>query len=121
MKVIKTLGATLLAAGLLASVAPAGASARDFEGYVACSRSAHASEAASCATDFTVFFRSLDATVLFHLCIKAPDNSSDCLEPTRAQRNHLYRQGVTGAPGRYLVTFFVEDHPIGSKRIFLTG
>lgn len=120
MKAIKTLGATLLAAGLLASVAPAGASARDFEGYIACSRSAQAPEVTSCPANFTVFFRSLDATVRFHLCIKAPDNSRDCTASLRAGRNRLYRQTIQpGFQGRYRVTFFVGGNPIGSKAVFV--
>jgi hypothetical protein len=122
MKAIKTLGATLLVAGFLTSVAPAGASARDFEGYIACGRSAQAPEARSCPRSrvFSVFFRSLDATVLFHFCVKFP-NGRECSKSLEAEHNHLYRQGIhPGLPGKYRVTFFVDGDPIGSKAVQIT-
>jgi len=123
MKATKTLVATLLAAGLLTSVAPTAASARDFEGYIGCGRSGKAPEAHSCprSRELGVFFKSLDADVFFYFCVKFP-NGRDCSNSVEAEQGHLYRQGIDpGLPGKYRVTFFVDGKPIGSRAINVTG
>jgi hypothetical protein len=123
MKAMKTLAATLFAAGLLMIAAPAGAGAADFETYIACGTSGNALPAHSCPQrrKIGVFFRSFNAKVFFSFCVKFPSSQRICSETTEAEQGHLYSHGITsGSGGKLRVTWLVEGNPIGSKVIDVT-
>jgi hypothetical protein len=117
MKAVKALGATLVVAGLLASAAPAGASAAAYKHYIACGISRKAKPAHACpkGSKKGAFFKSLNADVVYSVCVKFPSGKNLCAQKQEAEQGTLYVNKITSTiPGRHQVTWFVKGKKVGS-------
>jgi len=117
MKAVKALVATMVAAGLLASAAPATAGAAAFKHYVACgiSKNAHPSHVCPKGSKKGAFFKSLNAEVSYSVCVKFPSGKNLCAKAQKAERGTLYVNKITSnIPGRHKVTWFVNNKRVGS-------
>ncbi len=117
MKGLKTLGATLSAAALLASAAPASAGAAAYSHYVACGVSQNAKPAHVCqkARKKGAFFKSNDATVFYTVCVRFPEGKHLCAPRQEATEGVLYVNKITtNIAGKHLVSWYVEGKKVGS-------
>jgi hypothetical protein len=117
MKGLKTLAATLSAAALLTGLAPASASAAAYQHYVACGVSQNAKPAHVCqkARKKGAFFKSLNATVFYTVCVKFPTGKNLCAPREEAIQGTLYVNKITSnIPGKHRVSWFVEGKKVGS-------
>ena len=88
MKGLKTLTAVLLGTALLASAAPASASAAAYRHYVACGVSQNAKPAHLCQKKRKkgAFFHSNKGDVFYTVCVKFPTGKNLCAKPSRRPR-----------------------------------
>lgn len=117
MKVAKGLGATLLVTGLLASALPATAGAAAYEHYVGCGISRKADPADVCPKKSKkgAFFKSLNGTVVYSVCVKFPSGKNLCAKAQEAEQGTLYVNKITSTiPGKHRVTWFVKGKKVGS-------
>lgn len=117
MKGLKTLTAVLSVAALLASVAPASASAAPYTHYVACGLSQNAKPAHKCSKkrDKGAFFRSNKATVFYSVCVKFPTGKNLCAKSQEAVQGTLYVNKITSTyPGKHVVSWFVQGKKVAS-------
>jgi hypothetical protein len=117
MKAAKGLGATLLVTGLLASVLPATAGAAAYEHYVGCGISRKADPADVCPKKSKkgAFFKSLNGTVVYSVCVKFPSGKNLCAKAQEAEEGTLYVNKITSTiPGKHRVTWFVKGKKVGS-------
>jgi hypothetical protein len=116
MKAVKALGATLLVTGLLASL-PADAGAAAFKHYVACGISRKAKPAHVCpkGSKKGAFFKSLQADVVYSVCVKFPSGKNLCAQAQKAEQGTLYVNKITSTiPGKHRVTWYVKGKKVGS-------
>jgi hypothetical protein len=116
MKGLKTLGATLLAVAVLASLAPASAGAAAYRHYVACGVSQNATPAHKCPKKSKkgAFFISLQGEVDYSICVKFPNKENICAKAQPAKQGKLYVNKITSnIPGKHRVTWFVGGKRVG--------
>jgi hypothetical protein len=117
MKGLKALVAVLVATGLLASAVPAVAGAVAYKHYVGCGISRTAKPAHVCPKNAKkgAFFRSLDADVVYTVCVKFPSGKSLCAHAQKAKKGTLYVNKITSTiPGRHQVSWFVKGKKVGT-------
>lgn len=133
MKGLKALAAVVAATGLLASAAPvtAGAAAYDnsvsatpgtggtaaYEHYVGCGISRKAKPAHVCpkGSKKGAFFKSLQADVVYSVCVKFPSGKNLCAQKQEATKGTLYVNKVTSTiPGKHQVSWFVGGKKVGT-------
>jgi hypothetical protein len=117
MKGLKTLSALLAATGMIAVVAPAGASAAPYSHYVACGVSQNAKPAHVCQRkrDKGAFFKSNQGTVFYTVCVSFPNHTNRCAPKQEAVQGTLYVNKITSEiPGKHQVSWFVEGKKVGS-------
>ena len=124
MKAVKALVATMVAAGLLASAAPATAGAAAFKHYVACgiSKNAHPSHVCPKGSKKGAFFKSLNAEVSYSVCVKFPSGKNLCAKAQKAERGTLYVNKITSTQvGVHTVIWYVKGKQVGSTTFRVTG
>jgi hypothetical protein len=116
MKAVKALAATLLVTGLLASL-PADAGAAAFKHYVACGISRKAKPAHVCpkGSKKGAFFKSLQADVVYSVCVKFPSGKNLCAQAQKAEQGTLYVNKITSTiPGKHRITWYVKGKKVGT-------
>jgi hypothetical protein len=116
MKGLKALAATVSGVVLLASAAPASASAAAFKHYVACGVSQHATASHACpkTSKKGAFFESVNADVFYTVCVKFPTGKNLCAPHQEATEGTLYVNKITSnIPGKHRVTWFVANKRVG--------
>jgi hypothetical protein len=124
MKGLKTLAALMLVTGLLATMVPATASAAAFEHYVACGVSKKAKRSHSCPKKAKkgAFFKSLNGTVNYTVCVKFPSGKNLCAQAQEAKEETLYVNKITSTiVGRHVVSWYVKGQKVGSWAFRVTG
>jgi hypothetical protein len=124
MKGLKTLTALVMVTGLLATMVPATASAAAFEHYVACGVSKKAKRSHSCPKKAKkgAFFKSLNGTVSYTVCVKFPSGKNLCAQAQEAQEETLYVNKITSTiVGRHVVSWYVKGQKVGSWAFRVTG
>jgi hypothetical protein len=117
MKAAKALGATLLVSGLLASAVPATAGAAAYDHYVACGISRKADRAHVCpkGSKKGAFFKSVNADVVYSVCVKFPSGKNLCAQAQEAEQGTLYVNKITSTiPGKHRVTWYVKGQKVGT-------
>lgn len=117
MKAAKGLAATLLVTGLLVSALPATASAAAYKHYVGCGVSRNAKPAHVCpkGSKKGAFFKSLNADVVYSVCVNFPSGKNLCAKAQEAEQGTLYVNKITSTiPGKHRVTWFVKGKPVGA-------
>lgn len=121
---LKTLTALVLVTGLLATVVPATAGAAAFEHYVACGVSKKAKRSHSCPKKAKkgAFFKSLNGTVSYTVCVKFPSGKNLCAQAQEAKEETLYVNKITSTiVGRHVVSWYVKGQKVGSWAFRVTG
>ncbi|HET8639376.1 MAG TPA: hypothetical protein VFL89_03910 [Solirubrobacterales bacterium] len=117
MKAPKLLTAIVVCVALLASAAPASAKKpAAYKHYVACGLSQNAKPSHLCQKrrDKGAFFRSNLADVVYKVCVRFPNGSSECKGSQKAVKGTLYVNEITSnIPGKHRVTWFVAGKPVG--------
>jgi len=124
MKGLKTLTALVLVTGLLAAIVPAAASAAAFEHYVGCGVSKNAKPAHACPKKAKkgAFFKSLNGTVSYTVCVKFPSGKNLCAQAQEAKEQTLYVNKITSTiVGRHVVSWYVKGQKVGSWSFRVTG
>ena len=124
MKGLKTLMALALTTGLLAVVAPAGASAAAYKHYVGCGVSKNAKPSHSCPKKAKkgAFFKSLNGDVAYTVCVKFPSGKNLCAQSQDAEQGTLFVNKITSTiVGRHVVSWFVKGQKVGSWAFKVTG
>ena len=114
---LKALVAVLVVAGLLAGALTASASAVAYKHYVSCGISRNAKPAHVCPRKSKkgAFFKSLQATVTYTVCVKFPSGKNLCAKAQEANQGTLYVNKITSTiPGRHVVSWFVKGKKVGS-------
>jgi hypothetical protein len=117
MKAVKALAAVVVLTGLLASASPATAKAAAYRFYVGCGVSQNAKPSHLCPKKSKkgAFFKSLQADVVYSVCVKFPSGKNLCAQKQEATKGTLYVNKVTSTiPGKHRVTWFVEGKQVGS-------
>lgn len=117
MKGLKTLTATVSAAAVLASLAPASASAAAYSHYVACGVSQNAKPSHVCQKGRKkgAFFESNNGTVFYKVCVRFPEGKHICAPREEATEGVLYVNKITtNIPGKHRVSWYVEGKKVGS-------
>jgi hypothetical protein len=116
MKAVKALAAILLVTGLLASL-PADAGAAAFKHYVGCGISRKAKPAHVCpkSSKKGAFFKSLQADVVYSVCVKFPSGKNLCAQAQKAEQGTLYVNKITSTiPGKHRITWYVKGKKVGT-------
>jgi hypothetical protein len=124
LKVVKAVAATLLVTGLLVSAVPATAGAAAFKHYVACGISRKAKPAHVCpkGSKKGAFFKSLQANVVYSVCVKFPSGKNLCAQKQEAEQGTLYVNKITSTiPGKHRVTWYVKGKKVGSTIFRVKG
>lgn len=124
MKGLKTLMALVLVSGLLATMVPATASAAAFKHYVGCGVSKNAKPSHSCPKKAKkgAFFKSLNGTVSYTVCVKFPSGKNLCAQAQEAKEETLYVNKITSTiVGRHVVSWYVKGQKVGSWAFRVTG
>jgi len=124
MKGLKTLAALMLVSGLLATAVPATAGAAAYKHYVGCGVSRNAKPAHSCPKKAKkgAFFKSLNGTVTYTVCVKFPSGKNLCAQAQEAEQGTLYVNKITSTiPGKHVVSWFVKGKKVGSWAFKVTG
>jgi hypothetical protein len=124
MKGLKTLTALVLVTGLLAMLMPAAAGAAAYEHYVGCGVSKNAKRSHSCPKKAKkgAFFKSLNGTVTYTVCVKFPSGKNLCAQAQEAQEETLYVNKITSTiPGKHVVSWYVKGQKVGSWAFRVTG
>jgi hypothetical protein len=124
MKGLKMLTALVLVTGLLAAMVPATASAAAFEHYVGCGVSKKAKRSHSCPKKAKkgAFFKSLNGTVTYTVCVKFPSGKNLCAQAQEAKEQTLYVNKITSTiVGRHVVSWYVKGQKVGSWAFRVTG
>lgn len=117
MKAVKALAATFVVTGLLVSAVPATAGAAAYKHYVACGISRKAKPAHVCPKKAKkgAFFKSLNANVVYSVCVKFPSGKNLCAQKQEAEQGTLYVNKITSTiPGKHRVTWYVRGKKVGS-------
>jgi hypothetical protein len=124
MKGLKTLAALVLVSGLLATAVPATAGAAAYKHYVGCGVSRNAKPAHSCPKKAKkgAFFKSLNGTVVYTVCVKFPSGKNLCAQSQEAEQGTLYVNKITSTiVGKHVVSWFVKGKKVGSWAFRVTG
>jgi hypothetical protein len=124
MKGLKTLTALMLVTGLLAVMVPATASAAAYEHYVGCGVSKNAKPSHSCPKKAKkgAFFKSLNGTVSYTVCVKFPSGKNLCAQAQEAKEETLYDNKLTSTiPGKHVVSWYEKGQKVGSWAFRVTG
>jgi hypothetical protein len=124
MKGLKTLAALVLVSGLLATAVPATAGAAAYKHYVGCGVSRNAKPAHACPKKAKkgAFFKSLNGTVNYTVCVKFPSGKNLCAQSQEAEQGTLYVNKITSTiPGKHVVSWFVKGKKVGSWAFRVTG
>jgi hypothetical protein len=124
MKGLKALAAIMLVSGLLITAVPASAGAAAYKHYVGCGVSRNAKPAHSCPKKAKkgAFFKSLNGTVAYSVCVKFPSGKNLCAQAQEAEQGTLYVNKVTSTiPGKHVVSWFVKGKKVGSWAFRVTG
>jgi hypothetical protein len=124
MKGLKTLTALVLVTGLLAAIGPATAGAAAYKHYVGCGVSKNAKPSHSCPKKAKkgAFFKSLDGTVSYTVCVKFPSGKNLCAQAQEATEQTLYVNKITSTiVGRHVVSWYVKGQKVGSWAFRVTG
>jgi hypothetical protein len=124
MKGLKTLAALVLVSGLLATAVPATAGAAAYKHYVGCGVSRNAKPAHACPKKAKkgAFFKSLNGTVTYTVCVKFPSGKNLCAQAQEAEQGTLYVNKITSTiPGKHVVSWFVKGKKVGSWAFKVTG
>jgi hypothetical protein len=117
MKALKALAGVLVVSGLLASAVPATAGAAAFKHYVGCGVSQNAKPSHVCpkGSKKGAFFKSLQANVVYSVCVKFPSGKNLCAKAQEAEQGTLYVNKITSTiPGKHRVSWFVKGKKVGS-------
>ena len=117
MKGLKTLTATVSAAAVLASLAPASASAAAYSHYVACGVSQNAKPSHVCQKGRKkgAFFESNNGTVFYKVCVHFPEGKHICAPREEATEGILYVNKITtNIVGKHQVSWYVEGKKVGT-------
>jgi hypothetical protein len=117
MKAIKALAAVVVASGLLATAIPAQAGAAAYLHYVGCGVSKNAKPSHVCpkGSKKGAFFKSLNGSVAYSVCVKFPSGKNLCAKAQEAEQGTLYVNKITSTiPGKHRVTWFVKGKKVGS-------
>jgi hypothetical protein len=124
MKALKALAAVMLVSGLLVTAVPASAGAAAYKHYVGCGVSRNAKPAHSCPKKAKkgAFFKSLNGTVVYSVCVKFPSGKNLCAQAQEAEQGTLYVNKITSTiPGKHVVSWFVKGKKVGSWAFTVTG
>jgi hypothetical protein len=124
MKGLKTLAALMLVSGLLATAVPATAGAAAYKHYVGCGLSRKAKPAHACPKKAKkgAFFKSLNGTVTYTVCVKFPSGKNLCAQAQEAEQGTLYVNKITSTiPGKHVVSWFVKGKKVGSWAFRVEG
>jgi hypothetical protein len=124
MKGLKALAAVLLVSGLLAGAVTASASAAPYRHYIGCGISRNAKPAHACpkGSKKGAFFRSLQADVVYSVCVKFPSGKNLCAKAQKAEQGTLYVNKITSTiPGVHVVSWFVQGKKVGSSAFRVEG
>jgi hypothetical protein len=124
MKGLKALAAVFLVSGLLATAVPATAGTVAYKHYVACGVSRSAKPAHKCPKKAKkgAFFKSLNGTVVYTVCVKFPSGKNLCAQAQEAEQGTLYVNKITSTiPGKHVVSWFVKGKKVGSWAFTVTG
>jgi len=124
MKGLKALAALLLVSGMLAAVVTSSASAAAYKHYIGCGISRNAKPAHACPKESKkgAFFRSLQADVVYSVCVKFPSGKNLCAKAQKAEQGTLYVNKITSTiPGRHVVSWFVKGKKVGSSAFRVEG
>ncbi len=124
MKGLKTLAALMLVSGLLATAVPATAGAAAYKHYVGCGLSRKAKPAHACPQKAKkgAFFKSLNGTVTYTVCVKFPSGKNLCAQAQEAEQGTLYVNKITSTiPGKHVVSWFVKGKKVGSWAFRVEG
>lgn len=125
MKGLKALATVMLVSGLLVTAMPAAsASAAAYKHYVGCGVSRNAKPSHSCPKKAKkgAFFKSLNGTVFYSVCVKFPSGKNLCAQAQEAEQGTLYVNKITSTiPGKHVVSWFVKGQKVGSWAFRVTG
>lgn len=124
MKGLKALAAVLVASGLLASAVPATAGAAAYKHYVGCGISQNATPSHVCpkGSKKGAFFKSVNADVVYSVCVRFPSGKNLCAQAQEAEQGTLYVNKITSTiPGKHRVSWFVKGKKVGSFVFRVTG
>jgi hypothetical protein len=124
MKGLRTLAALVLVTGLLTAMAPATASAAAYQHYVGCGVSKKAKRSHACPRKAKkgAFFKSLNGTVSYTVCVKFPSGKNLCAQAQEAKEETLYVNKITSTiVGRHVVSWYVKGKKVGSWAFRVTG
>ncbi len=124
MKGLRALAAVLVASGLLASAVPATAGAAAYKHYVGCGISQNATPSHVCpkGSKKGAFFKSVNADVVYSVCVRFPSGKNLCAQAQEAEQGTLYVNKITSTiPGKHLVSWFVKGKKVGSFVFRVTG
>jgi hypothetical protein len=124
MKALKALAGVLVVTGLLAGAVPATAGAAAYKHYVGCGVSQHAKPSHTCpkGSKKGAFFKSLQADVVYSVCVRFPSGKNLCAKAQEATQGTLYVNKITSTiPGVHRVTWFVKGKKVGSWAFRVTG
>ena len=124
MKGLKALAGLVLVSGLLAATVPATAGAAAYEHYVGCGVSKKAKRSHSCPKKAKkgAFFKSLNGTVNYTVCVKFPSGKNLCAQAQEAKEETLYVNKITSTiVGRHVVSWYVKGQKVGSWAFRVRG
>jgi hypothetical protein len=124
MKGLKALTAALAMTAILASAAPASAKApgssgsSPFRHYVACGIERTSKPAHVCPkrSKKGAFFKSINADVVYAVCVKFPSGKHLCAHAQPAKQGTLYVNKITSTQvGKHIVTWYVKGRKVGAS------
>jgi hypothetical protein len=121
MKGLKTV---VLVTGLLATIAPATASAAAYKHFVGCGVSKNARPTHACPKKAKkgAFFKSLNGDVAYTVCVKFPSGKNLCAQSQEAEQGTLYVNKITSTiVGTHVVSWYVKGQKVGSWAFRVTG
>lgn len=118
MRGLKAFVAVLVVAGLMTGAVTASASAAAYKHYIGCGISRNAKPAHVCPRKSKkgAFFKSLNGSVTYTVCVKFPSGKNLCAKAQEADQGTLYVNKITSTiPGRHIVSWFVKGKKVGSS------
>jgi hypothetical protein len=130
MKGLKALTAVLAIMAIGVSAVPAVAKAPGetgdppFRHYVACGIERTSKPAHECTkrSKKGAFFKSLDADVVYSVCVRFPSGKPLCAHAQPAKQGTLYVNKITSTQvGKHVVTWYVKGKKVGTTVFKVTG
>jgi len=130
MKGLKALTAVLALSAILAGAVPAAAKApgqtgsSPFRHYIACGIERTSKPAHTCPkrSKKGAFFKSLNADVVYAVCVEFPSTKHLCAHAQPAKQGTLYVNKITSTQvGKHVVTWYVKGKKVGASSFKVTG